>query len=136
MLHKSKEKTIGVFLKHIDSLVKPIILYACECWGDSLKKDRFANKIEKIYVSIYKKLLGVKKNVSSMNILAELGRMLLKINIEIQMFKYHQRFAFIEKDRYVFKAFQNENLALDGWVKYMRTKRKFLGLAEADLGLI
>ena len=30
MLHKSKEKTIDVYLKLIDSLVKPIILYACE----------------------------------------------------------------------------------------------------------
>ena len=32
-----------------------------------------------------------------MKILAELGRTPLKINIEIQMFKYLQRFAFIEK---------------------------------------
>ena len=121
MLHKSKEKTIDVYLKLIDSLVKPIILYACECWGDSLKKDCFANKIEKFYVSIYKQILGVKKNVSSMKILAELGRTPLKINIEIQMFKYLQRFAFIEKERYVSKAFQEENQAIDGWVKYMKT---------------
>ena len=30
MLDKSKEKTIDVYLKLIDSLVKPIILYASE----------------------------------------------------------------------------------------------------------
>ena len=30
MLHKSKEKTIDVYLKLTDSL-KPIILYACKC---------------------------------------------------------------------------------------------------------
>ena len=61
-----------------------------------------------------------------MKILAELGRTPLKINIEIQMFKYLQRFAFIEKNRYVFKAFQEEDLALDGWVKYMKTKLELL----------
>ena len=44
-----------------------------------------------------------------MNILAELGRTPLKINTEIQIFKYLQKFAFIEKDRYIFKAFQEEN---------------------------
>ena len=114
MLHKSKEETIGVYLKLIDSLVKPIILYACECWVDSLKKDCFTNKIEKFYVSIYKQVLGVKKNVGSMKILAELGKAPLKINIEIQMFKYLQGFAFIEKERYVSKAFQEENQAIDG----------------------
>ena len=95
MLRKSKEKRIDVYLKLIDSLVKPVISYACECWGDFLKKDCFANNIEKFYVSIYKQILGVKKNVSSMKILAELGRTPLKINMEIQMFKYLQRFAFI-----------------------------------------
>ena len=114
MLHKSKEKTIDVYLKLIESLVKPIILCACESWGDSLKKECFTNKNEKFYVSIYKQLLGVKKNFSSMKILAELARTPLEINIEIQMFKYLQRFAFIEKGRYVFKAFREENHAIDG----------------------
>ena len=45
------------------------------------------------YVSIYKQLLGVKKNVSSMKLLAELGRPPFKINVEIRVFKYLQRFA-------------------------------------------
>ena len=63
-----------------------------------------------------------------MKILAELGRTPLKINIEIQIFKYLRRFAFIEKERYVFKAFQEENQAIDGWVKYMKTKLELLRL--------
>ena len=130
MLHKSKEKPIDVYLKLIDYLVRPIVLYACESWGHSLKKEFFANKIGMFYVSIYKQLLGVKKNFSSMKILAELGRTPLKINTEIQMFQYLQQFAYIEKDRYVFKSFKKENLAIDGWVKYMKTKLEFLGLGN------
>ena len=65
-----------------------------------------------------------------MKILVELGRTPLKINIEIQMFKYIQRLAFIEKDRNVFKAFHEENLAIDEWVKYMKTKLELLGLGN------
>ena len=37
MLHKSKGKAIDVYFKLIESLVMPIILYVCECCGDSLK---------------------------------------------------------------------------------------------------
>ena len=79
------------------------------------------------YISRY---LGVKKNVSSRKILAELGRTLLKINIETQIFKYLQRFTVIVKERYVFKAFQEENQAIDRWVKYMKTKLELLGLGN------
>ena len=65
-----------------------------------------------------------------MKILAELRRTPLKINTEIQMFKYLQWFAFIERERYVSKAFQEENQALDEWVKYMTIKLEFLGLGN------
>ena len=65
-----------------------------------------------------------------MKILAELGRTPLKINIEIQIFKYLQRFPFLEKNRYVFKTFLEENLAIDRWVKYMKTKLELLGLGN------
>ena len=66
-----------------------------------------------LYINLQKDI-GSQKNVSNMKILIEIRRKLLKINIEIEVFKYIQRFAFIEKDRYVFKAFQEENLAIDG----------------------
>ena len=44
MLSKSKENPIGTYLKLVDSLLKPIIIYACKCCGESIKKDIFANK--------------------------------------------------------------------------------------------
>ena len=43
-----------------------------------------------------------------MKILAELGRTPLKINTELQMFKYLSQFAFIEKDRYVLRLFKKK----------------------------
>ena len=45
-----------------------------------------------------------------MKILLGLGRLPLKINIEI--LKYLQPFVFIQKDKCVFKDFQEENLAI------------------------
>ena len=58
---QSKEKTIGVYLKLIDSLIKPITLYTCECWEDSLKKDYFANKIENFIYQLTKRYWESKK---------------------------------------------------------------------------
>ena len=75
---------------------------------DQLKNDGFTSKIEKFYVSIDKQFLGVRKNVRILKFLAELGKTPLKIKVEIQIFRYFQGFAFIEKDIYVFKAFQEE----------------------------
>ena len=54
MQQKSKEKTAGTYLKLFDSIVKSIILYACGCWGNPLKNDTFANKIEKFYLELLK----------------------------------------------------------------------------------
>ena len=54
MLSKSKEKTTGTYFKLVDSLVKPVILYACEFWDDSMKKEIFANKIEQFNISMWK----------------------------------------------------------------------------------
>ena len=51
MLNKSKERTIGTYLKVAYSLAKPVILHACECWGDSMKKEISANKIEQFHVN-------------------------------------------------------------------------------------
>ena len=82
-----------------------------------------------LYINLQKDI-GSQKNVSNMKILIEIRRKLLKINIEIEIFKYIQRFAFIEKDRYVFKAFQEENLPIDGWIKYMKTNLEYLGLGN------
>ena len=58
---QSKEKTIGVYLKLIDSLMKPITLYTCECWEDSLKKDCFTNKIENFIYQLTKRYWESKK---------------------------------------------------------------------------
>ena len=40
--------------KLFDSIIKPFILYACKCWGYSLKKDIFVNKTETFHMGVCK----------------------------------------------------------------------------------
>ena len=130
MLNKSKEKTIATYLKLIDSLVKPIILYACECWGDSQKKDIFANKIEQFHMSMCKQIIGVYKSTNNIKVLSELGRTPLKIDIQTKMFKYLQRLPFIETNRFLFKAFMEDELDKKGWVQNMKNILDMMGLSN------
>ena len=39
----------------------------------------------------------------------------LKIDIETKLFKYFQRFPFIETYRYLFKAYKEEEFDTKGW---------------------
>ena len=43
------------------------------------------------------------------------------------IFIYSSMIYVHRKDRYVFKAFQEENMAIDEWVKYMKKKLELLG---------
>ena len=56
----------------IDSLIKPILLYASDFWG-SLKLLQ-NNPIENLYMMMLKQLLGVQKQTSNIGILLKLGR--------------------------------------------------------------
>ena len=66
-LSSSKDKNINMFLKLFDSKVKPILLYACEAWADSLKIDNninnllLKNKLENFQMSVLKQLLAISK---------------------------------------------------------------------------
>ena len=51
-------------------------------------------------MSMWKQLLGVKKFTNNIKVLSEHGRTPLKTDIEIKMFKYFERFPFIETNSY------------------------------------
>ena len=102
----------------------------CECWGDSMKKEIFANKIEQFHMSMCKQILGVKNFANNIKVLSELGRTPLKIDIETKMFKYFQRFPFIETNRYLFKAFEEKEFDTTGWVQNLKFLLDMLGLVN------
>ena len=111
VLRGFKQKSIHVWLKPFDALVKPIILYACEAWGndiygtlnniDSIFRDTF----EKLHIKICKQILGVHRKTMNIPVLAELGRFPMKLSIDIQVIKYFLRLDKIEKDRFLHKIY-------------------------------
>ena len=91
-LSNSKEKTVQTYLKLFESLIKPILLYASESWGDITTSKLYENKLEKLHLSICKQILGVGKRATNVKCLAELARYPLYTDIETQIFKYFQRY--------------------------------------------
>ena len=59
-----KQKNIHVWLKFFDALVKPLILYACESWGNDISGSLnnidsiFKESFEKLHIEICKQILG------------------------------------------------------------------------------
>ena len=63
-LSKSKDKKLQTYMHLFDTQVKPIMLYACESWAESLKYEENMNilqkdNLEKFHSSVLKRLLGV-----------------------------------------------------------------------------
>ena len=79
-LSSSKHKNINTYLTLFDTQIKPIILYACEAWADSIKGNiddvtlLTKNKLETFQISIFKQLLGVSRKTTNLAMLLELGR--------------------------------------------------------------
>ena len=61
-------------------------------------------------MSMSKQILDFKKFINNIKVLSELGRTLLEIDIETKMFKFFQRFPFIETNIYYSKPSKKKNL--------------------------
>ena len=125
-----KHTNIHTWLELFDILVKPIILYACEAWGDetyySLKDASpiFRDSFEKLQLKIHKQVLGVHRKTMNIPVLAELGRFPLKLFIDTQMIKYFSRFYSMPKDRHMYKIYKESikptNIIQNKWFSYIK----------------
>ena len=68
---------IMTVLKLMDSLIKPILLYASDFWG-CLKLPK-NNPIENLHMMMCKQILGVQKQTTNIGVLLEIGRFPLSI---------------------------------------------------------
>ena len=64
-------------LSLIDTLIKPIVLYASDFWG--CLKMPSKNPVQKLLSMIYKQLLGVQKQTADVGVLLELGTVPLSL---------------------------------------------------------
>jgi len=86
------------------------LLYSCEVWGESFFQKEFKSKIERFHLAMCKQILGVNKRAKNVGTLSEFGRYPFYTNIQTQIFKYFQRFVFVDKDTLLYKSFQEECL--------------------------
>ena len=71
-LGSSFNQNVQLTLSLVDSLIKPIILYASDFWG--CLKPPNNNPLEKLDIMICKQILGVQRQTTNIGVLLELGR--------------------------------------------------------------
>ena len=136
-LTKSVNKNLETYLHLFDTQVKPIMLYACEAWADSLKhQDNIGellrkNSMENFHIRIIKRLLGVHKNTTNISMLLETGRHPISLQAHGQAIKYFLRFSSTEKPRLLQDYYDKEKSSHnDFFMKYVKKKLDNLGMTN------
>ena len=88
-LGSSFSKNVPLCLSLFDTLIKPILLYACDFWG--CLKIKKSNPIENFYMRILKQILGVQKQTTNIGVLLELGKFPLAIEAKRLCIKNWER---------------------------------------------
>ena len=139
-LSSSTQKTIKTYLTLFDTQVKPIILYACEAWSESIKGNIdditlfTKNKLEKFQIKNFKGLLGVSRTTSNISLLLELGRYPITSNMHYQTIKYFGRLSSIKDDRLLHEAYNWEKEKMQagekGFISYIVNILNKIGMAN------
>ena len=126
-LNKSRNRKIDTYFTLFDSIVKPILLYACEIWGYIEDKNDLSSigrsYIERFHLKVCKQILGVHRKTSNIATLLELGRYPLKFDIRKSIIKYFLRFKSLDKNRLVYKAYEEELSNMNyskNWITYTK----------------
>ena len=88
-------------LNMFDKLVRPVMLYGCEIWGDTIIKGKsvceekmwrkiLKSQIESVHMSFCKSCLGVDRKATNVAVMGELGRYPVFVQIVIQMVNFWQ----------------------------------------------
>ena len=113
ILAKSKNKPINTYITLFEYVVKPVLLYGCEIWGETIKNDRDICDLggedwERFHLRVCKNILGVHKNTTNIAVLSELGRYPMSHDIHKQMVKYLLRFEDMAENRLAKIAFEEQ----------------------------
>ena len=82
-IHTYPDLDLKTKMKMFNSLVTPIIEYACEVWGFCQ-----ADKLDTLYLGYLKSILGVRKTVPSVFLYKELNLYPLKLRRLLRIYKY------------------------------------------------
>ncbi len=105
---------IEVAVHCFDSIIKPILMYGVEIWGQDIlhnAKEYFDNfvhsksDIESIHIKFCKSLLCVPSTTSNLAVLSELGRMSMIISTIQAILRYHCRLESMQNSRFVTEVY-------------------------------
>jgi len=130
-LYNEKVWPINIYLKSFDTVIKPIVLYGCEIWGENMinKKDCNAFAMpkfdvslpcEQLHVKICKQILRVPRKATNIAVLAELGRRPLYYDIMINLTKYYLRLQSLSNNGLLQKVFTQSKTIDNNTVEIMK----------------
>jgi hypothetical protein len=113
-----------------DKLVVPVFTYGCEVWGFHK-----ADKIERVQIQFFKRLIRARRSTPNNIVLGELGRQPLRNIRLIRIVSYWLKILHSNSDRYINKIYTVlVEDALNGkvnWVSQLMNLLLTLGLGEA-----
>ena len=99
----------------IDSLIKPILLYASDFWG-CLKLPK-NNPIENLHMMMCKQLLGVQKQTTNIGVLLELGRIPLCVYASKNAIKNWERIRIGNGNEILLDCYKDGELSWNSGIK-------------------
>ena len=108
------EDILGTLLL-IESLIKPILLYASDFWG-CLKLPK-NNPIENLHMMMCKQLLGVQRQTTNIGVLLELGRIPLNVFASKFAIKNWERIRMGKGNEILLDSFKDGALSWDTSIK-------------------
>ena len=126
-LRKHKHMPVNIVFELFDTLIKPILLYACEIWGSKMGKE-----IEIMHISFIKSVLGVKPSTNTCLLYAETGRFPLYVTIYRQIVKYWLKLTCTSDHRYIAIAFRESPSEWSLFVKKLLYENGFGNVWETN----
>lgn len=126
---------IDVMLHLFDSTVVPILMYACEVWGNEN-----CDIVERLHPKFCKHILHLKQSTPTCMVYGETGRFPLVLSIKQRMIKYWAKIVSrTESDTYVCKLYEilfqlhNDGSFISPWMEFIRTILNENGLGNVWL---
>ena len=118
-----------------DSLVRPILSYACELWSVVVGGKTAMQQLEQVHIGFLRRLLGVPVSTTKKLIYAEFGRLPLKHFWWKQTARYTQRMHELDDGRLCKTAFVAECRRGGAWFKGLHARCEKLGICPPTLGV-
>lgn len=109
---------IVLSIKLFDALVRPILLYCSDIWGNSKLDEK--SPIEQVHIKFCKQLLQVGKQTSNIGVKAELGRISLTTIAKINSIKNWIRISQTTGNIMVYKIYKESLKVLNSWANKVK----------------